>query len=177
MMSMALSGRAQPVVVIAEAGSGSGTWIQACQERPELALVISQQSLEEPLAFADRALQRVARLGATAPLPAIAVLAVCRTASLETLNARALLAFSLVRSLRETGGGELLLAADCDFSATARHELFGLMQELAQAAIGSSIAIRVNFGTPRGARRPDPARNVQNLTPAVSQPRMSRRVA
>jgi hypothetical protein len=132
------------IIVVVEAGSVWTTWARACRAEPDDTAVIAQHPDEGGGEFTRRASQRIARLTSTGWTPHTAVLALsgAHGADRET---RVQIARALIRSLRGSDGGTLLLAGDEMFSGAARHDVFGLAQALTELLLGTPLAIRVLF--------------------------------
>jgi len=131
--------------------SGSAPLGSVHAETFDQTIAVTQMSGEQPTAFAQRAMAKIAAVERSGRQFAELTLLTGTYSDGASRAARRSLALGLSTHARSVVGlAELVLSAPEQLDSTQRSELFELVEEIMATAPSDGLPIRINFGTTRG---------------------------
>jgi len=131
--------------------SGSAPLGSVHAETFDQTIAVTQMSGEQPTAFAQRAMAKIAAVERSGRQFAELTLLTGTYSDVASREARRLLELGLSMHARSVGGwAELVLSAPEQLDPAQRSELFELAEEIMATAPSSGLPIRISFGATRG---------------------------
>ncbi len=160
------------LLVIVEPEARLPAWVGRCQDIVSDVVVLVAAAADDPLAFAERVVQRVNVIAESGEPIRFAVLVATDGDEPErTVSARQRICHALKPALSPAIEGQLLLLTDSRIGAGSRIELLSLAGSMAELFRGTQVAVSLRFGA---ADEADPPAELF-LAPPPSEKRRSRR--
>jgi hypothetical protein len=132
--------------------SGSTPLASIRPEAFDQTILVTQMSGEQPTAFAQRAMAKIAAVERSGRQFAELTLLTGSLSDVASRAARRLLVLGLSTHARAVGSlAELVLSAPEQLDSHQRSELFELAEEIMATAPSGGMPIRISFGAARGA--------------------------
>jgi len=135
--------------LVVESGSAPIGSVRA--EAFDQTIAVTQMSGEQPTAFAQRAMAKIAAVERSGRQFAELTQLTGSYSDVASRAARRLLALGLSTHARAVGGlAELVLSAPEQLDSEQRSELFELVEEIVATAPSGALPVRISFGKTRG---------------------------
>lgn len=140
---------AQPLrLMVMESGACSGAGCTKDWANGSDLVVVAQSADDRPAALALRAARRIAALERAGRVANEAVLVLGSRDGGQVRAARGVILRALLTHVQAGTGGDVVLLADANMPHARRHELFGLVGDLAADLRDSHVSVAVRFASP-----------------------------